>query len=138
MPLVSVWNRSARRGIAAAEAGSHRRWGRAFASLLYLGLGAWACAHTDDNVTTDAAGRNCEARLIVGFDETAGEPSAELLSQAAQAQVEIRTSIGPSLYAVDLRADGSADVCMAAVDRLRLVAGVRSVDFDTRRQAHTP
>jgi hypothetical protein len=130
---------SGRPGWGGARSRSDRAFGaalRSTAAAVLLVWGACGCAQTGDDVIANPQAHACEVRLIVGFANGSGELKADALTEAAGAKIEIRSSIGPSMYAVDLTAEGSADACRSAVDRLKRMAGIRFVEPDSRRRAH--
>lgn len=105
--------------------------------LLLIGGAAIACAQQREQ-TRERAVAECELPVIVAF---ASPPDASLLddlARSAAARLDNPSSLTANLYSVTLRADGGAEACLAAADRLRGDARVRAVSVDERRAIHKP
>jgi hypothetical protein len=100
-------------------------------------MAAAACAQPRDDVAHDVPS-GCSVRVIAGL---AGTPDAAMLaelSRASGARLELIRSMTSGLYLLSLSAAGPDSDCMAAIERLRSDARVRSVDVDERRSIQEP
>src|SRR5262245_57866371 len=113
----------------------HRRSSVAF----FLGLLGVACALVGCSGAVETAlaqESKCSARVIVRH---AAEPDSALLADLGRTnalELEPVGVITRDVRVYTLRADGTSDVCIAAIDRLRRDGRVRSVDLDERRRLH--
>jgi hypothetical protein len=98
---------------------------------------AAACAQPRDDLAHNVPS-GCSVRVIVGL---AGAPDAGLLgdlSRASGARLELVRTMTSGLHLLSLEAAGPDSECMAAIEKLRSDARVRSVDLDTRRTIQEP
>jgi hypothetical protein len=107
---------------------------RAVLLVMICGSAA-ACAQQRERVGDDARAA-CSLPVIVAF---AGQPDAALLADLGSSvgvRLDAPTALTANLYSVTLGADGSADACLAAAERLRKDPRVRAVTVDERRAIH--
>jgi hypothetical protein len=105
--------------------------------LMLIGSGATACAQQRELADDDSA-QPCTLPVIVAFATPPDATTLAELARGAGVRLEQPSSLTANLYAITLEADGSADACLAAADRLRQDSRVRAVTVDERRAIHTP
>jgi hypothetical protein len=98
---------------------------------------ATACAQPRDDVAHDVSS-GCSVRVIAGLASTPDPALLADLSRASGARLELIRSMASGLYLLSLQAAGPDSDCMAAIERLRSDARVRSVDLDERRRIREP
>ena len=103
--------------------------------LVMICASAAACAQQSE-LARDGARAGCTLPVIVAF---AGQPDAALLADlgsSAEVRLDAPTALTANLYSVTLGADGAAEACLAAAERLRKDPRVRAVTVDERRAIH--
>jgi hypothetical protein len=98
---------------------------------------ATACAQPRDDVTHDAPS-GCSVRVIAGLTSNPDAALLADLSRVSGARLELVRSMTSGLHLLSLQAAGPNAECMAAIERLRSDARVRSVDLDERRRIQGP
>ena len=98
---------------------------------------AAACAQPRDDLAHDAPS-GCSVRVIAGLASAPDDALLADLSRASGARLELVRSMTSGLYLLSLQAAGPESECMAAIERLRSDARVRSVDLDERRRIQEP
>lgn len=111
-----------------------------FARSWLLGLVATvavACAQPRDDIAHDVPS-GCSVRVIAGLNSAPDAALLADLSRASGARLELIRTMTSDLHLLSLEAPGPESECMAAIERLRGDARVRSVDLDERRKALEP
>jgi hypothetical protein len=102
-----------------------------------VATGAAACAQPRDDLTHDVPS-GCDVRVIAGLTSAPDAALLADLSRASGARVDLIRSMTSGLHLLSVQAAGPESECMAAIERLRGDARVRSLDLDERRRIQEP
>jgi hypothetical protein len=100
-------------------------------ALLLLGCNAAACSQPRSGAAAQA---ECSVQAIVALREDPNPSLVADLGRVSGARLALVRTMTTNLHLFALTAPGGEADCIAAVERLRSDARVRSVDLDQRRQ----
>jgi hypothetical protein len=113
---------------------------RKFARVLLwapVAIVATACAQPRDDLAHDVPS-GCSMHVIAGLTSAPDAALLADLSRVSGARLELIRSMTSGLHLLSLEAAGPDSDCMAAIEKLRSDARVRSVDLDERRRIQEP